>query len=99
MVRRNRKVVVKDFKVAEKIPRQKMSEQKPQERIKNFREVPFGYTEEQAVKEASRCIQCKNPLCVQGCPVRVQIPEFIKLVTERKFVEAARKIKETNSLP
>ena len=98
-MRRNRKVVVKDYKVAEKIPRQKMSEQKPQERIKNFREVPFGYTEEQAVKEASRCIQCKNPLCVQGCPVRVQIPEFIKLVTERKFVEAARKIKETNSLP
>ncbi|MCK4946933.1 MAG: NADPH-dependent glutamate synthase [Candidatus Aureabacteria bacterium] len=99
MVRRNRKVVVKDFKVAEKIPRQKMSEQKPHERIKNFLEVPFGYTEEQAVKEASRCIQCKNPLCVQGCPVRVQIPEFIKLVTERKFIEAARKIKETNSLP
>lgn len=85
--------------MSNKIPRQHMSEQKPQERIKNFIEVPLGYTEKQAVKEASRCIQCKNPLCVQGCPVRVQIPEFIKLVTERKFVEAARKIKETNSLP
>ena len=63
--------------MSNKIPRQHMSEQKPKERIKNFKEVPFGYTEEEALKEALRCIQCKNPLCVQGCPVRDQIPEFI----------------------
>jgi glutamate synthase (NADPH/NADH) small chain len=76
-----------------------MPEQDPQVRSRNFLEVPLGYTPEQALEEAARCVQCKKPLCVEGCPVNVAIPEFIKLVAEGKFVEAARKIKETNCLP
>jgi len=76
-----------------------MPEQDPQVRSRNFQEVPLGYTPEQALEEAARCVQCKKPLCVEGCPVYVAIPEFIKLVAEGKFVEAARKIKETNCLP
>jgi glutamate synthase (NADPH/NADH) small chain len=82
-----------------KIPRQKMPEQKPEERIKNFNEVPYGYTPELAKLEASRCLQCKKPTCVTGCPVEVKIPEFIKLILEDDFIGAAKKIKETNSLP
>ena len=81
------------------VPRQPMPEQAPAVRVGNFREVPYGLTPDLAVLEASRCIQCKNPQCVKGCPVGVQIPEFIDLVAKGKFVEAARKIKETNSLP
>jgi len=82
-----------------KVPRQQMPEQDPGERSRNFREVPRGLTPEQAVKEAQRCLQCKKPLCMNGCPVEVDIPGFIKLVTQGKFTEAAWKIKETNSLP
>ncbi len=82
-----------------KIPRQVMPEQNPKERIKNFNEVPYGYTPELAIAEAQRCLQCKNAPCVKGCPVEVNIPQFIKLIREGKFIEAARKIKETNSLP
>jgi glutamate synthase (NADPH) small chain len=76
-----------------------MREQAPAERVHNFLEVPFGYSAEEAVAEARRCLQCKKPLCVTGCPVSVQIPEFITLLVEGKFSEAARKIKETNALP
>ena len=76
-----------------------MKEQDPAERVRNFYEVPFGYTPEEAVGEARRCIQCKKPLCVGGCPVNIDIPWFIRLIAEGKFVEAARKIKETNGLP
>jgi glutamate synthase (NADPH) small chain len=83
----------------EKIPRHAMPEQKPQDRVKNFNEVPFGYTKEMAMAEAGRCIQCKKPSCVEGCPVDVKIPEFIKLITEGDFIGAARKLKETNGLP
>jgi len=86
-------------KKKEKIPRQKMVEQDPKERIGNFNEVPFGFTPETAQLEASRCIQCKKPKCVDGCPVLIDIPAFLKLVAEGKFTEAARKIKETNTLP
>ncbi len=86
-------------KKREKVPRQAMPEQDPSVRRHNFDEVPLGYTEEQAVIEASRCLQCKKPLCVAGCPVDVDIPGFIKLITEREFALAARWIKETNSLP
>lgn len=82
-----------------RVPRQPMPEQAPADRVRNFREVPYGFTPDLAVLEASRCIQCKNPQCVKGCPVGVQIPEFIDLVAKGKFVEAARKIKETNALP
>ena len=80
-------------------PRQVMAEQDPLERIANFYEVPYGYTEDQAVNEAMRCLQCKDPKCVSGCPVNVKIPWFARLVAEGRFVEAARKIKESNPLP
>lgn len=83
----------------EKTPRQPMPEQKSDVRRRNFDEVPHGYTPELAQAEASRCIQCKKPKCVEGCPVNVPIPQFIKLVQEGKFTEGARKIKEENALP
>lgn len=83
----------------EKIPRQAMPEQDPKKRITNFDEVPYGYTAETAMTEAKRCIQCKKPACVGGCPVDVKIPEFIKLIADGKFLEAAWKLKETNALP
>jgi glutamate synthase (NADPH/NADH) small chain len=76
-----------------------MREQPARQRVTNFDEVPFGYSPDEATKEAKRCIQCKKPLCVSGCPVSVKIPEFIKLITEGEFSAAARKIKETNALP
>ena len=79
--------------------KQKMPEQDPKIRNKNFLEVALGYTEEMAKEEAQRCLQCKNKPCVAGCPVNVQIPEFIKLVAEGRFEEAYDKIRETNSLP
>jgi len=77
----------------------KMPEQEPDVRNKNFLEVALGYTEEMAKEEAQRCLQCKTRPCVAGCPVNVQIPDFIKLVAEGKFEEAYDKIRETNSLP
>lgn len=77
----------------------KMPELDPNVRNKNFEEVALGYTEDMAVEEATRCIQCKNSPCVTGCPVNVKIPAFIKLVQEGKFTEAYDKIKETNGLP
>ncbi len=83
----------------EKIPRQPMPEQDPKVRARNFDEVPLGYPPEVAQKEASRCMQCKRPKCVTGCPVGVPIPEFIKLIAEGKFSEASQKIKEKNALP
>ncbi len=88
-----------DKKERIKIPRQKMPEQDPKERIKNFREVPHGLTPELAMLEARRCLACPKPVCISGCPVEVDIPGFIKLVTEGKFAEAARVIKRTNALP
>ncbi|MCL4874943.1 NADPH-dependent glutamate synthase [bacterium] len=89
----------KEIKERMKIPKQPMAEQDPKERVGNFYEVPYGYTPEQAMEEARRCIQCKKPLCVGGCPVNIDIPWFLRLLAEGKFVEAARKIKETNGLP
>ena len=68
-------------------------------RRRNFDEVALGYSEEQAIEEAGRCIQCKKPGCMKGCPVEVNIPEFIKAVREGDMPEAARIIKSTNSLP
>jgi len=76
-----------------------MAEQSAEERIKNFKEVPLGYTEDEAAEEAIRCLQCKKPACMGGCPVEIDIPAFISLVAEKKFSESAKKIKETNSLP
>lgn len=76
-----------------------MPKQKPEVRRQNFNEVALGYTEEQALEEASRCLQCPKPQCVTGCPVEVPIPAFIKLIKERKYDEASKKVKEKNSLP
>jgi glutamate synthase (NADPH/NADH) small chain len=83
----------------EKIPRQAMPEQDPAERIRNFDEVPLGYSPETAILEAKRCIQCKKPACIEGCPVDVRIPEFVKLIAEGDFLGAARTLKDTNGLP
>ncbi|UCG37556.1 MAG: NADPH-dependent glutamate synthase [Candidatus Bathyarchaeota archaeon] len=76
-----------------------MPKQKPGIRRHNFSEVALGYTEEQAVAEAERCLQCPEPQCVSGCPVEIQIPAFIKLIKERKFEDAAKEVKKKNSLP
>lgn len=76
-----------------------MPVQDPMVRNKNFQEVALGYTEEQAIEEAKRCLDCKNPKCVGGCPVNVPIPEFIEKVAEGKFIEAYEIIKTQNSLP
>ncbi len=80
-------------------PRQRMTEQPPEDRVHNFNEVPFGLTDEQAVIEASRCLKCKKPKCVDGCPVAIDIPGFIKAIEEKDFRKAFLIIKETNSLP
>ena len=82
-----------------KVPRQKMKEQTPEERSKNFNEVPYGYTPEQARAEASRCLMCKKHPCAAGCPVNIDIQNFIRLIAEGKFLDAAIKIKEENALP
>ncbi|PIQ89537.1 MAG: glutamate synthase (NADPH), homotetrameric [Candidatus Omnitrophica bacterium CG11_big_fil_rev_8_21_14_0_20_42_13] len=71
----------------------------PKERIKDFFEVALGLTEEEAAVEAKRCLECKNPVCVKGCPVAIDIPAFISLIKESKFKEAILKLKEKNSLP
>ena len=76
-----------------------MPEQAPDVRNKNFDEVALGYTPETAIEEAKRCLNCKKPLCVAGCPVNVKIPEFISLVAQGRFEEAYLKIRETSSLP
>jgi glutamate synthase (NADPH/NADH) small chain len=76
-----------------------MSKQKVEARIHNFNEVAQGYDMEQAVSEAQRCIQCPRPQCIQGCPVELDIPAFIKEIREKNFDEAIRKVKEKNSLP
>lgn len=76
-----------------------MPEQDPNVRNKNFEEVSSGYTEEMAIEEAKRCLNCKHMPCVSGCPVNVKIPEFIHLVSEGRFEEAYHKIQETSSLP
>ncbi|NLJ30007.1 MAG: NADPH-dependent glutamate synthase [Clostridiales bacterium] len=76
-----------------------MPEQDPNVRNKNFDEVALGYTEEMALEEAQRCLQCKNHPCVSGCPVGVHIPEFIGLIAKGDFAGAYREIKLTNSLP
>ena len=83
----------------EKIARQPMPEQEPAVRAKNFEEVPLGQSLETAMLEASRCIQCKKPGCVDGCPVGVDIPGFIKFIQEGKMADAISKIWEKNSLP
>jgi len=76
-----------------------MPKQTPEERILNFDEVAKGYTDEMAVEEAIRCLTCPKPRCIEGCPVGVDIPAFIKLIKEKKIEEAIKKVKEKNALP
>lgn len=76
-----------------------ISKQKPEVRRRNFNEVALGYTKEEALEEASRCLECQKPQCIQGCPVEIDIPAFVKLMKEKNFAGAIRKIKEKNCLP
>ncbi len=76
-----------------------MPEQKAEVRRRNFDEVPLGYSKETAVKEAQRCLDCKNPSCVKGCPVSIDIPGFIRLIKEQQFTKSIRHIWEKNALP
>lgn len=76
-----------------------MPEQPPAERVKNYEEVPYGYTPEQAMAEAQRCLMCKRPGCMGGCPVGINIPGFLQLVADGDFRGAINLIKETNALP
>ncbi len=81
------------------IPRQPMPRQPAEERVRNFDEVALGFTPELARREAERCLECKRPKCVEGCPVGIDIPRFIAQVREGEFQEALATIKETNTLP
>jgi glutamate synthase (NADPH/NADH) small chain len=76
-----------------------MREQPPKERARNYDEVPYGYNEEEAIREAKRCLQCKRPTCIQGCPVEIDIPGFIKFISEGDFIGAIKRLKEKNILP
>jgi glutamate synthase (NADPH/NADH) small chain len=81
------------------LPRVKMPELAAAERIQGFREVNTGLSEEMAVQEAKRCLDCITPTCVGGCPVGINIPGFVKRIEAGDFLAAARKLKETNALP
>lgn len=85
--------------MASKAPRHDMPCQDPQERARNFSEVALGYSKETALAEAERCLQCKKPKCVDGCPVNIAIPQFIQKIVEEDFLGAAQVIKESSSLP
>ena len=82
-----------------RIPRQEMPSQNPALRAQNFKEVNLGLTPEMAEQEAIRCLQCKKPLCIDGCPVNIKIPDFLRLIVEGDLLGAAAKIKEDSSLP
>ncbi|MBW2618584.1 MAG: NADPH-dependent glutamate synthase [Deltaproteobacteria bacterium] len=83
----------------EKIPRQPMSEQDPAARRQNFDEVPFGYDEKTAMIEAGRCLQCKKPVCIDGCPVEIDIPGFIERIREGDFKGSIQVLKQKTALP
>ncbi|MBQ6819953.1 MAG: NADPH-dependent glutamate synthase [Clostridium sp.] len=83
----------------DRMKRVPVAEQKPEVRAKNFDEVCLGYTEEEAMKEAVRCLECKNPRCVGGCPVSINIPGFIKYIKDGSFEEAAKEIAKYSALP
>ncbi len=76
-----------------------MREQPPKERIKNYDEVPLGYSDDEAVLEAQRCLQCKKPKCIEGCPVEIDIPGFIGFIAQKKFREGITRLKDKNILP
>ena len=81
------------------LERVSMTEQDPEKRNKDFTEVNSGLSEEEARKEAQRCLDCVNPTCITGCPVNINIPKFIKRIEQGDFLESARVLKETNTLP
>ena len=81
------------------LKKNEMPSQDPNVRNQNFLEVALGYTEEQALDEAARCLNCKNPQCVSGCPVQVKIPEFIQKIVEKDYEGAYQVIHSTSSLP
>ena len=85
--------------MAHRNPQMEMPKQAVEQRVHNFDEVALGYIEELALMEAGRCLNCPKPQCKKGCPVEVPIPEFIQLIKEHKFAEAAKKLKEKNALP
>lgn len=89
-------IPLKERMKREQVP---MPEQDHEERIRNFKEVPLGYTPEQAVYEAQRCLQCKNPKCMQGCPAEINIPQFIQKIVEEDFASAYLEILKTDNLP
>jgi len=76
-----------------------MPQQAPDVRARNFDEVPLGLEPDAAILEAQRCLQCKRPFCIEGCPVEIDIPRFIRLIEEGKFTESVSKIWEKNGLP
>ncbi len=82
-----------------KVPRAKMPEQDPDVRRRNFKEVPTGLTPEMALEEAGRCLRCKNPKCVDGCPVSIDIPGFVSRIADNDFEGAINKLWERNALP
>src|SRR3974377_42832 len=82
-----------------KAPRHAMPEQSARRRVHNYEEVPKGYSSETAIAEAERCLDCKKPHCVEGCPVNIDIPGFLRLIVEGKFEAAAMKLKEQTALP
>ena len=81
------------------IPHMDMPSQSPEVRIRNMSEVALGYTEDEALVEASRCLQCRNKPCINGCPVGIDIPAFIHTITERDYRGALSVIQETSLLP
>jgi glutamate synthase (NADPH/NADH) small chain len=81
------------------LQRQEMPKQLPHIRKRNFKEVALGYTTDLAIYEAKRCLQCKKPFCIEGCPIGINIPGFIKKITEQDFGAAIRILKEKNCLP
>ena len=92
-------VVVDVRKYKKKSIRVPVREQDPKERAKNFEEVCLGYNKEEAMREAERCLNCKNPRCVKGCPVKINIPAFISKVKEGDIEGAAKVISISSSLP
>jgi glutamate synthase (NADPH/NADH) small chain len=85
--------------MAHRNPPSEMPKQSVEKRVHNFDEVALGFNEELALQEAERCLNCPKPQCKKGCPVEVPIPEFIQLVKEHKYGDAAKMIKEKNALP
>ncbi len=82
-----------------KTPRTKIAQQKPEVRVNNFNEVELGYTEQEALLESSRCLMCKKPKCIDGCPVEIDIKSFIALISQKEYKKALEKIREKNALP